>query len=423
VKRALIISYRFPPQLSTRSVQVARWVKFMLRYGWEPVVVCADEYSVYNTSVDTTLLKLVPPDTRVVRVKSFEPKMAMALAARATPFLLSLPDVAIGWYLPAYKKALALLKEKPFDLILSCSYARTSHLAGLKLKKEVGLPWVAYFSDPWVDSLEHGYDPITGYINRRMERAVMAKADALVFISEGMKKLVMKKYPQQWLGKSFAVSQCYDPELVSSFKDCKREPGNDRFTITFTGNLYGRLRRLAPLFQAIHHILNRYPDIHRRLAIQIVGGVKDALGKLIQEFGIGDVVSAVDTVPYLESLAYMARADVLLSFDSPSPGSGMLHPSKVAEYLGFKKPILAITPLDAGWVPFIQQIGGITVSPEDIDGIEQAIMTLYQDYSQGNMSKYSYDDEETKAYNAINVVERLTKIFDAAVEGADKRGK
>jgi len=416
VKRVLVISYRFPPQLSTRSVQVARWIKFMPRYGWKPVVVCADEHSIYNTRIDTMLLRLVSPDTKVVRVKSFEPKIAMALAARVAPFLLYLPDTAVGWYRPAYRKALALLKEEPFDLICSCAYARTSNLVGLKLKRETGLPWVAYFSDPWVDSLGHDYDPITGYINRRMERAVMAEADAIVFVSEGMRQLVMKKYPQQWLVKSFIVSQCYDPELVASAKDCKKEPGDDRFTITFTGNLYAGRRSLAPLFQAIRYILNQYPDIYRHLAIQIVGGVKDAHRRLIREFGIDKVVSVVGTVPYLESLAYMAKADVLLSLDSPSWGSIMLHPSKVAEYLGFRKPILAITPLDAGWAPVIRQLGGIVVSPDDIDGIEQAIMTLYQDYNQGNLSTYSYSDEDTKAYNAINAVGNLVKIFDMVTQ-------
>jgi len=384
----------------------------MPRCGWEPVVVCADEHSVYNTPIDSTLTELVPSDAKVVKVKSFEPKVALALAARVAPFLLYLPDTAIGWYRPAYKKALSTLKEEPFDLILSCAYARTSNLVGLKLKRKTGLPWVAYFSDPWADTIEHDHDPITGYVNRRMEKAVMAEADAIVFVSEGMRQLVMKKYPQQWLGKSFVVSQCYDPELVSNVKNYKKEPGNDKFTITFTGVLYAERRSLAPLVQAIRHILNRYPDIYRHLAIQIVGGVKDAHRRLIREFGIEDVVSVVGTVPYLESLAYMAKADVLLSLDSPSRGSSMLHPSKVAEYLGFKKPILAITPLDAGWVPVIQQLGSIVVSPQDTDGIEQAIMTLYQDYTQGNLSKYSYSDEDIEAYNAINVAGNLAKIFD-----------
>ena len=381
-------------------------------------MVCADERSVYNTPIDTTLMKLVPSDTKVVRVKSFEPKIAIALAARVAPFLLYLPDTAIGWYCTAYKRALSLLKEQTFDLIFSCSYACTSHLVGLKLKKETGLPWIAYFSDPWVDSLGYHYDPITGYINRRMERAVIAGADTIVFASEGLRQIVMKKYPQQWLAKSFIVSQCYDPELVSSFKDCKKELGDDRFTIAFTGMLYGGLRDLAPLFQAIRNILNKYPDIYRHMAIQIVGGVRYAYRRLATEFDIENVVSIVGTVPYLESLAYMTKADVLLSLDSPSSGSIMLHPSKVAEYLCFKKPILAITPLDAGWVPVIRQLGGIVVSPEDIEGIEQAIMTLYQDYSQGNLSKYSYTDKDIEAYNAINAVGNLAQIFGETLERA-----
>jgi hypothetical protein len=412
LKKVLVVSYRFPPQLSTRSVQVARWVKFLSSYDWESVVVCAEENSVYNTPIDLTLNSLVPSDIKVVRIKSFEPRIALALAARVAPFLLSLPDTAIGWYRSAYKKALALLREQSFDLILSCAYARTSNLVGLRLKRETSLPWVTYFSDPWVDSLVSRYDPITGYINRRMERAVIQAADVVIFVSEGMRQLVMKKYPQQWSQKSFVISQCFDLELVANINKSKEKSINTKFTIAFIGNIYVKLKNLAPLFQAIRNILDRQPDIYQSLTIQIVGKMGDAQRRHIHELGIDRVISVVGTVPYLESLSYMAKADILLTFDSPFWGSIMLHPSKVADYLGFKKPILAITPLDAGWVPVIRQIGGIVVSPEDIAGIEQAIMTLYHDYIQGNLSKYNYNDEDTKSYNAINTVAKLASIFD-----------
>ncbi len=412
MKRVLIISYRFPPQLTTRSIQVARWVKFLPRYGWKPVVVCAEENSVYNTPVDTALNSLVSPDVRVVKVKSYEPKVAFALAARVSPFLLSLPDTAIGWYRPAYKRAAAMLKEEPFDLIFSCAYARTSNLIGLKLKRNTGLPWLAYFSDPWADSLDRKYDPITGYVNGRMEKAVVQAADAVIFISDGMKQLIMGKYPQQWLAKSFVISQCFDPDLVTSINSSKEEAGNAKFTITFTGNLYGGLRNLMPFFQAIRHILDKYLDIYQHLAIQIVGKVGVTHRRLIQKLGLEKLISIIDTVPYLESLAYMAKADVLLSLDSPFPGSRMLHSSKVAEYLGFKKPILAVTPMDAGWVPFIRQIGGIVVSSEDVAGIERAIMTLYQYYNQDSLDKYGYTNKEIEPYNAISTVAELARIFD-----------
>ncbi|MFC1865764.1 glycosyltransferase [Chloroflexota bacterium] len=412
MKKVLVVSYRFPPQLTTRSVQVARWVKYLPRYDWEPVVVHADENTIYNTPIDYSMNSLIPAKIQLIRVKSFEPRLALALAAKAAPFLLSLPDTAIGWYRPAYKKSLDILKNQSFDLLFSCAYARTSNLVGLKLKRETGLPWVAYFSDPWLGSASDVHNPVTRYINGRMERAVIKAADAVIFISEGMRQRFMEKYPTEWMSKAHIISQCFDPDLVAMFSDDKNDVDKAKFTIVFAGNLYGRLRDLMPLFKAIRNIVVRQPEIFRSLKVQMVGKIGDTYKKMVAEYGIENVVSIIDTKPYLESLSYMAKADALLSFDSPSEISSQLHTSKVAEYLGFKKPILAVTPLDASWVSVIKRFGGIVVQPNDINGIEQAILTLHRAYNEGNLVKYSYKDEDIKPYSATNIVAGLTKIFN-----------
>ena len=113
---------------------------------------------------------------------------------------------------------------------------------------------------------------------------------------------------------------------------------------------------------------------------------------------------------------------MLLSVNFTSQGSEMLHTSTVAEYLGFQKPILMITPPDAGWVTFIQKIkGGIVVSPEDTEGIEEAIMSLYQDHQQGKLSKYSYSEQDVRSFDATKIVKSLAQVFDKLIEDSIKR--
>lgn len=415
MKRVLLISYAFSPLRNPRSIQAVSYVRFLPRYNWEPWVVCAEESSVYGGTIDNTLPGLVPLDTTVVRVKSFEPKIAVALAARFAPPLLSLPDYAIGWYWPAYKKSLSLLEKEQFDLIFSCASPPTSNLVGLRLKRETRLPWVALFSDPWVESPSRRHNLVTGYVNQKLERAVIAQADAVMFISEGLRRLVMKKYPPEWLSKTIIIPHCYDPELVSRFEGRTKEPANSAFTITHTGTVYSTTN-LVPLFQAIHHIQNKHPDIWQFLSIQFIGKVGDKYKRAISASGINQAVSVTNAVPYLKSLEYMATADVLLVICPMIQVSQIYHPSKLAEYLGFKKPILAITPLDASFVSLIKELGaGWVVSPEDTDGIEQAIVTSYRDYRQGDLSKYSYDDEDIKPYNAAHTMEKLAQLFDEVV--------
>lgn len=417
MKRVLLITYAFSPLRNPRSIQAASYVKFLPQYNWEPWVVCVEESSAYSGVKDSGLAGLLPPGIRIVKVRSFEPRIAMTIAAYLAPFLLSLPDSSIGWYRPAYKRSLSLLEKEHFDLIFSCAFPPTSNLVGLKLKKETGLPWVAFFSDPWVESLPRRRNPVTRYVNQKLEGAVIAQADAIIFVSEGLRQLVMKKYPAEWLTKTIVVPHCYNPELVSRFEGCTKEPANSAFTITHTGTVYSTTN-LAPLFQAIHRIQNKHSDIYQSMSIQFIGEVGKKNKRAISASRVNQVVSSMNAVPYLKSLEYMAKADVLLVICPLIQGSQIYHPtpSKLAEYLGFRKPILAITPLDASFVPLIKKLGaGWVVSPEDVDGIEQAIMTFYQDYREGNLSKYSYSDKDIEPYNAINTMEKLAQLFDETV--------
>lgn len=372
---------------------------------------CANETSLWREPIDGTMMKLLPSKVKIVKVKSFEPRVAMmALAGliKFLPTLFILPDSKVGWYRPAYKKSLSLLREKQFDLIYSCAMPLTSNLVGLKLKKETRLPWVAHFSDPWVDSPYMRYGRLSYYVNERLERAVIEKADAIVFVSEETRQMVMKKYPPEVKCKSLVIPHCYDRELISLSSPSLK---NSKFTFTYTGGFYG-IRTPLVLFNAIHNILKRQPDIQNSINIQIVGRLHKHYQDAILKLGIEKVVSVVGVVPYLESLKYIQNADVLLVIDAPSEGPSVFLPSKLIEYVGFKKPILGITPLEGASASLIKRLGGIVVSLDDIAGIEQGILTFYRQFRAENMSDYLYSDKDIASYNAMNTTKDLAELFN-----------
>lgn len=409
MKKVLFVSYRFPPQLSPESIQTSRYVKFLPQHGWEPYVVCADEESNLGGSVDKGLLHLLPSKIKILKVRSFEPRILMITLRGFLPILLELPDGRIGWYLPAYKKSLTLLKRERFDLIHSWAMCLTSNLVGLKLKKETGLPWVAHFSDPWVDNPYIHYGRLSGYINRKLERAVMETADAIVFVSEETRQLVMGKYPPEVRRKSTVIPHCYDPELVSHPSPLKNNP---KITFTYTGNFYG-IRTPLGLFQAVYNILKKQPEIQDFINIQIVGSLPKDYQDTILKLGIEKVVFTVGTVSYLKSLEYIRNADVLLLIDAPLKTPSIFLPLKLVEYAAFKKPILGITPLEGASASFIRRLGGIVVSPENTSDIEEGILTFYQKIKSDSMSDYLYYDDDIKQYNAMNTTKTLAGLFDS----------
>ena len=407
MKKVLFITYCFPPLLGPESIQSSRYIKFLLEYGWESYILCVD--AKYSTDpLDNGMLELVSDNIpSIKRARSYESGLFINNLARLFRFLVQMPDIKIAWYYFAYKHAISMLKTTKFDLIHSWAQYFTGHLVGLKIKKKTGLPWIAHFSDPWVDNPYSKYGRIDGFVNRKMEEAVIKNADAIVFVSEETRQLVMKKYPSEMMSKAFVIPHCYDEEL--QLTHTKRR--NSKFTLTYTGNFYGN-RTPVPLFRAIRNIVVKKPDIGKLLQIQIVGKLYPDYKNMISELGIEKVVSHIDVVPYMESLKYISNADVLLLIDAPSIGPSVFLPLKLIEYLGSGNPIFGITPLEGASANLIRKLGGIVVSPDDIDGIEKGILTLYEKYKSNDLPNCYKDKHLVDSYNAQNTTKILAELFN-----------
>jgi len=404
MKKVLFISYCFPPLLRPNSIQIARLASHLLSYGWRPTVLSVDtNYSL--DEIDNSLSDLVHNSIEIIRFKSLEPKLITGMLWRIFKPALMMPDSKIGWYLYATRRP---IESKSFNLIFSCAYCWSSHIVGLSFKKKTGLPWVAYFSDPWVDNPYHEYSAIDRYVNKRMEKAVIETADAIVFVTEEMKKLVMRKYPSNMLDKAFVIPHCYGRKLFARFERNKQP----KFTLTHTGHFYYGKRTPVALFQALSNIIKKYPNIPDSLNVQLVGGLHRDYRNMVSELGIDKIVSVVDMVPYLESLEYILNADVLLLIDAPSEGPSVFLPSKLIEYIGSGNPVLGITPLQGASATVIRKLKGIVVAPEDIDGIEKSILNFYEKYKQGRLSEVAYPEGFAQQYNAINTTKTLAKLFD-----------
>jgi len=89
----------------------------------------------------------------------------------------------------------------------------------------------------------------------------------------------------------------------------------------------------------------------------------------------------VELVPYAShrralELQRDSEALLLLIPDAEGRGRGILS-GKVFEYLAAGRPILAVVPPDGAAAELIRQTGaGVVVAPDDIDGIEQALVSM-----------------------------------------------
>jgi glycosyltransferase involved in cell wall biosynthesis len=386
--KLLAVSFAFPPLAYPRSIQVARLLKYV---SLRTVLVCADERDArkdptLEPDAASQLEALLRVPFSVSRARAY----ANAAAHRLRPALWNRwnrrPDQYAAWKSAALRAVETYARANHYapDAIVTFSQPTTDHLVGLELKKRFRVPWIAHFSDPWVENPFYSTDAPTRDFNLAAERAVCESADRLVFTSAETVELVMSKHPHVWREKSRVLPQCFDPQLypARASQDEERTRSDDdarisddaRIVIRHVGNFYGA-RTPAPLLRALAVLADADESLLRGVAFELIGVTDPSLvAREVAESLPAGLVTSSPPVGYRESLRLMSEADGLLIVDAPADVSVFL-PSKLIDYLGAARPVFGFTPRGAART-LIERLGGWTVDPSDTRAGADALKTF-----------------------------------------------
>jgi hypothetical protein len=364
-RRMLAVSFAYPPAASPRAVQVARLLRHL---KVQTTLVCADYDD--KDRIDPTLVREAEaPLARCVRVP-FERSAPRSFLSRVAyrldlPLVDKAPDQFAPWKPAVLAAVEGLLRDGGYepDVLATFGSPMSDHLIGLVLKRRLGVPWVAHFSDPWADNPFLGYDPLTRKYNRGLEARVLREADRLVFTTEETVELFASKHGREVAAKSRVLPHAFEPELFCA------PAANDSsaLVVRYVGDFYGR-RSPAPLFAALRRLLDAEPATLEGVRFELVGA-KDE--RRLREAGLGSLpeglVGSLPPVKYLESLRLMCEADGLLVIDAPAELSVFL-PSKLIDYVGAARPVFGITPKGAA-AGLIRRLGGWVADPSDAGAV------------------------------------------------------
>jgi hypothetical protein len=143
----------------------------------------------------------------------------------------------------------------------------------------------------------------------------------------------------------------------------------------YIGQFYGA-RKPEIITQGISTLLLRRPDLAEILRVEFIGS--NTLEFLDENTMIDlpkGMVVHKQQVSYLESLGEMLSADCLISLDAPAQRNIFMS-AKLSDYVGARKPIVAITN-EGATAKLISEYGGWIADPESpeqiADAFEQAI--------------------------------------------------
>lgn len=407
MKRVLIITYYWPP---SGGSGVQRWLKmskYLPEYGWQPVIYTTEnaEYPI----IDHSLEKDVAPNIEVIRRPITEPysaykkflginkdetvkmgfiqekekdknwKSDLSLWVRGNFFI---PDARCGWVKPSVKYLKEYLNEHPVDAIISTGPPHSMHLIAMRLKEELGLPWIADFRDPWTEIDYYNDLHLTAWADRkhhRLEREVLTKADKVVTVApDGARRLGR-------LGNRNVrtIYNGFDRD------DDAQTPVDlsEQFTITYLGVL-SKIQNPSNLWQAMAELIKEDSSFDKSLKINMIGQIDSAVASSIDENGLTRHVTYSPYMPHDQVSAVHRSSTLLLLLlmpDSEPRAKGLLT-GKLFEYMASGRPILCIGPEDGDAARILRETSaGQTISFEDKEKMKEALKNLYQRYLENTL--------------------------------------
>ena len=330
-------------------------------FGWNVLVVAPP--SLPWEPVDPALCAQVPPSTRIEPVPYPTRKLARRIAQ-------------MGCWLPgAWAACERLVRTVKPDAVLTSGPPHLVHYLGLGLKRKHRLPWIADFRDPWYASgrLDRGQG-LTARKIRFQERWIVRGADLVVANAPGAQRIYENDYPDI-ASKVVTLPNGYDRE---AFNAIGTKPGlaNAPPRVVHTGAIYlGRDPR--PFLDALRLLSDNRAEA--ALEADFFGPPPD-LGfdfqAELRSRALLDRVVIHGQVPYARCLQEMKSADILLLMDTPGRSVGV--PAKLYEYIGARRPILALGEL-GGDLEGVLRTSGVPfriAPPDDPGRITAALIEL-----------------------------------------------
>jgi glycosyltransferase involved in cell wall biosynthesis len=199
-----------------------------------------------------------------------------------------------------------------------------------RLSRELGIPWVADFRDPWSqDKRSIGYKATPSWA-ARVERRYVASASVITTVADSFRDLLARLHP----GKPVVViPNGYDPEAMAAANGIEQD--RERFTLAFTGSVYG-WHPVESVFRQLDAFNADGPRAPIHLRLIGVGGREELEALLRTRFpALAAHASFTGRLPNDLMAAELARANAFLMFNNYAyPGT------KIFDYLALRRRII-----------------------------------------------------------------------------------
>lgn len=400
MKRALIVTYYWPPAGGPGVQRWLKFVKYFREFGIEPIVYIPENPS--YPLVDENFTSEISSDIEILKHPIKEPyRFASAFSKKKTKQMSSgiipkkktsameklmlyvrgnffIPDARVGWVNPSVKFLSEYISKNPVDVLITTGPPHSLHLIGMQLKKELGIKWIADFRDPWTTIHYHKSLRLNKASERKhneLEAAVLNSADTIVVTSPTTKR-------------EFEVITKTPIEVITNGFDTTKEiavTADAKFSISHIGSLLSE-RNPEVLWKTLRKISEQNPSFKEDLQLKFAGAVSDEIKKSLQNKELlGNSVFA-GYVSHSEALKLQQQSQLLLLVEIDSAETKAIIPGKLFEYLAARRPIIALGPKGSDIKGIIQETqAGTFFNYSEGKVLESEIIRYYADFKNGSL--------------------------------------
>lgn len=358
-KNVLLITFYWPP---SGGAGVHRWLRFSKYFkenGCNLTVYCPEDAA--WPVMDEELQKQVPKEVTVLRRKVFEPHKYLGKgSSKGTGFSqnkkagliqkfiiwvrgnLFIPDARVFWIKPSARFLSKYLSEHPeIDTIISTGPPHSTHLIASKLKKKHHIKWLADFRDPWTQ-IDFYQDLLPGKRadakHKQLEKMCLTQADEVITVSNscasGLEEIGERPIHVITNGYNFPE---FDAEQVKLDTD---------FTIVHFGSM-PFARNPQVVWNALSELIVEQPELASKLKINLIGTVDYQVIEAAEKAGLKSHLQLISAVKHSESVLMQRQAQLLLLVANNTGNVKGILTGKFFEYLGAKRPIIAVGQKDS----------------------------------------------------------------------------
>lgn len=366
MRRALLISFQFPPMRGSSAIQrTLRFAQYLPKFGWEPVVLTVSP-GAYETTGSPHEYDL--GTIEVHRTTGLD--TARQLSFRSWyPRSLALPDRWMTWKFSAVRAALRLLKERKFDVVWSTFPIATAHQIGLEVASRSSIPWIAEFRDPMWQG-DYPPDPRVNQTWKVLESKIFKYAERVIVTTPGAARDYRERYPEFPASHISVIENGYDEDAFIRAESSHRlrtsanSPTGGKLTLLHSGVIYKSERDPTQLFDALAMLKSQGDPVAARLQVVLRATGNDTVfRRMIKNHRIDDIVRLEPALDYVAALEEMLSVDGLLVLQAANCNAQI--PAKIYEYFRAGRPILALTDPAGDTAGAVRQYGASIISPLD----------------------------------------------------------